>query len=191
VGLAPTGKRRLARRTPISDIQPLIGPISQCAAAVAGLLVLWKFGVVSLQGRDTGFTSQVSRPTVRRYSSNQIGFCGGLGGATLRRLACTTSLFWGTIMDGTGKAAFSGDVAIAEGPDHRDAGSRDLLVANRCHGLMVTPGGSTCTRTTMSGDVGSAASPSCWHGVTTVVFGNCGVGFRTGEKSIIASLKWI
>jgi hypothetical protein len=27
---------------PISDIQPLIGPISQAAAAVARLLVLWK-----------------------------------------------------------------------------------------------------------------------------------------------------
>jgi len=32
----------------------------------------------------------------------------------------------GTIVDGTGKAAFSGDVAIADGGSPGSAGSRDL-----------------------------------------------------------------
>src|SRR5437667_11954780 len=50
-------------------------------------------GIVSLQGRDAS-RALVSRPTVRRYSSNANKFLRGLAGATpCGRLACTTSLF--------------------------------------------------------------------------------------------------
>src|SRR5690348_12927471 len=85
----------------------------------------------------------------------------------------------GTIIDGTGKAAFSGDVAIAggkiaavggkQGPAKREIDADEL---------MVTPGW-VDVHTHYDGQAlwDPPLAPSCWHGVTTVMFGNCGVGF--------------
>ena len=90
----------------------------------------------------------------------------------------------GTIMDGTGKAAFSGDVAIAggritavggkQGPARREIDAT---------GLMVTPGW-VDVHTHYDGQAmwDPLLTPSCWHGVTTVLFGNCGVGFAPVKK---------
>src|SRR3984893_11501949 len=90
----------------------------------------------------------------------------------------------GTIIDGTGKAAFSGDVAIAEGRIAGVGGKqgparREIDAA----GLMVTPGW-VDVHTHYDGQAmwDPLLAPSCWHGVTTVVFGNCGVGFAPVKK---------
>ena len=85
----------------------------------------------------------------------------------------------GTIIDGTGKATFTGDVAITgeriaavggkQGPGRREIDAE---------GLLVTPGW-VDVHTHYDGQAmwDPLLSPSCWHGVTTVMFGNCGVGF--------------
>src|SRR2546430_8041638 len=85
----------------------------------------------------------------------------------------------GKIIDGTGKAAFSGDIAIVgdriaavggkQGPGRREIDA---------DGLLVTPGW-VDVHTHYDGQAmwDPLLAPSCWHGVTTVLFGNCGVGF--------------
>jgi N-acyl-D-amino-acid deacylase len=90
----------------------------------------------------------------------------------------------GTIVDGTGKAAFTGDVAIADGRiaavgGKQGPGRRDI----DANGLMVTPGW-VDVHTHYDGQAmwDPLLAPSCWHGVTTVMFGNCGVGFAPVKK---------
>jgi N-acyl-D-aspartate/D-glutamate deacylase len=90
----------------------------------------------------------------------------------------------GTIIDGTGTAAFTGDVAIAgdrivgvggkQGPARREIDAA---------GLLVTPGW-VDVHTHYDGQAmwDPLLAPSCWHGVTTVMFGNCGVGFAPVRK---------
>ncbi len=85
----------------------------------------------------------------------------------------------GTIVDGTGAERFEADVAV-DGALITGVG-RDLGRARReidASGLIVTPGFVDAhthydAQVTWDGEV----SPSSWHGVTTVVMGNCGVGF--------------
>ncbi len=90
----------------------------------------------------------------------------------------------GTIIDGTGNAAFTGDIAIAgdrivavggkQGPARREIDAK---------GLLVTPGW-VDVHTHYDGQAmwDPLLAPSCWHGVTTVMFGNCGVGFAPVRK---------
>jgi len=85
----------------------------------------------------------------------------------------------GTIIDGTGRAAFTGDVAIAGGRIAAVGGKagpawREIDAV----GLLVTPGW-VDVHTHYDGQAmwDPLLAPSCWHGVTTVMFGNCGVGF--------------
>jgi N-acyl-D-aspartate/D-glutamate deacylase len=90
----------------------------------------------------------------------------------------------GTIVDGTGKAPFTGDVAITgsrlvgvggkQGPGRREIDA---------DGLLVTPGW-VDVHTHYDGQAmwDPLLAPSCWHGVTTVMFGNCGVGFAPVKK---------
>ncbi|MFM8304936.1 MAG: N-acyl-D-amino-acid deacylase family protein [Actinomycetota bacterium] len=85
----------------------------------------------------------------------------------------------GTIVDGTGAAAYAGDVAIDGGVITRvgrvDDPGREEIDAT---GQLVTPG-FVDVHTHYDGQVtwDPTLSPSSWHGVTTVVMGNCGVGF--------------
>ncbi len=90
----------------------------------------------------------------------------------------------GTIIDGTGKAPFTGDVAIASGRiaavgGKQGPGRREIDAS----GLMVTPGW-VDVHTHYDGQAmwDPLLAPSCWHGVTTVMFGNCGVGFAPVKK---------
>jgi len=85
----------------------------------------------------------------------------------------------GKIVDGTGAPAFVGDLAIdgdviASVGGHAGAGHREIDAS----GLLVTPG-FVDIHTHYDGQVtwDPYLSPSSWHGVTTLVMGNCGVGF--------------
>jgi N-acyl-D-aspartate/D-glutamate deacylase len=85
----------------------------------------------------------------------------------------------GQIIDGSGDAPFEGDVAVTDGVIA--AVGSDLGPARReidARGLAVTPG-FVDIHTHYDGQItwDPHLTPSCWHGVTTVVFGNCGVGF--------------
>ena len=84
-----------------------------------------------------------------------------------------------TVVDGTGGAARTADVAIDDGlvseVGRVDGSARRTIDAD---GLLVTPG-FVDIHTHYDGQAswGERMIPSSWHGVTTVVAGNCGVGF--------------
>jgi N-acyl-D-aspartate/D-glutamate deacylase len=85
----------------------------------------------------------------------------------------------GTIVDGSGAPAFTGDVAVDNGRitavGRVSAHARRTLDAD---GLLVTPG-FVDVHTHYDGQAtwDPLLTPSCFHGVTTAVMGNCGVGF--------------
>jgi N-acyl-D-aspartate/D-glutamate deacylase len=85
----------------------------------------------------------------------------------------------GQICDGTGAPTFTADVAINDGvitEVGKIVGSaRQTIDAD---GLLITPGW-VDIHTHYDGQVtwDPLLTPSIWHGVTTVVMGNCGVGF--------------
>ena len=90
----------------------------------------------------------------------------------------------GSIVDGSGAPAFTGDVAIAGGRIAAVGGKQGP--ARReidADGLLVTPGWVN-VHTHYDGQAmwDPLLAPSCWHGVTTVMFGNCGVGFAPVKK---------
>jgi len=99
----------------------------------------------------------------------------------------------GTIIDGTGRPRVVGDVAIdggtiaavgeVGGRGRREIDARDLLVAP----------GWVDVHTHYDGQVtwDPILAPSSWHGVTTLVMGNCGVGFapvRPGQEDFLIEL---
>ncbi|HTK15050.1 MAG TPA: amidohydrolase family protein [Acidimicrobiia bacterium] len=85
----------------------------------------------------------------------------------------------GTVVDGTGAPARTADVAIDDGVI-TDVGRVDAAGARiiDADGLLVTPG-FVDIHTHYDGQAswGERMIPSSWHGVTTVVVGNCGVRF--------------
>ena len=85
----------------------------------------------------------------------------------------------GSVIDGTGREAFTADVAIKDGlivevGKVSGAGQREI----NADGALVTPG-FVDIHTHYDGQAtwSNRMSPSSHHGVTTVVTGNCGVGF--------------
>ena len=99
----------------------------------------------------------------------------------------------GIVADGTGAPARIADVAITDGTitevGQVDGRARRLIDAG---GLLVTPG-FVDIHTHFDGQVtwDNDLTPSCWHGVTTALLGNCGVGFapvRHGEESNLIEL---
>ena len=83
------------------------------------------------------------------------------------------------IVDGSGRPAFAGDVAVDGDRIAQvgavDGGGRREIDAG---GDLVAPGW-VDVHTHYDGQAtwDGLLTPSCWHGVTTVVMGNCGVGF--------------
>ena len=99
----------------------------------------------------------------------------------------------GTVVDGTGAekrtadVAIDGDRIVAVGQDVGE-GRREIDAS----GLLVTPGW-VDIHTHYDGQVtwDTHLTPSGWHGVTTVVMGNCGVGFapvRPGKQEYLIQL---
>jgi N-acyl-D-aspartate/D-glutamate deacylase len=89
----------------------------------------------------------------------------------------------GTLVDGTGSKPFQADVAIDGGlitaVGKIDAAGREEIDAT---GKIVTPG-FVDVHTHYDGQAtwDAEMAPSSWHGVTTVVMGNCGVGFAPAK----------
>src|ERR1700761_5856890 len=85
----------------------------------------------------------------------------------------------GTVVDGSGAKPFTADVAISDGRiaevGRISGAARETIDAD---GLLVTPGW-VDIHSHYDGQVtwDSQLAPSFWHGVTTVLMGNCGVGF--------------
>ena len=99
----------------------------------------------------------------------------------------------GTVIDGSGTERFLGDLAVdgdrvvavgdVAGRGRREIDARDCLV---------TPGW-VDVHTHYDGQAtwDPVLGPSSWHGVTTVVMGNCGVGFapvRPGQQDFLIEL---
>ena len=98
-----------------------------------------------------------------------------------------------TIADGTGGPTFVGDVAV-NGGDIAGVGAVDSRGRRELDGdgLVLAPGW-VDIHTHYDGQVSwdPELTPSSWHGVTTVVMGNCGVGFapvRPGEEDFLVEL---
>ena len=99
----------------------------------------------------------------------------------------------GKIIDGSGKKPFFGDVAIDDGKitsvgKIENSGKEEF----DAKGNLVTPGW-VDIHTHYDGQVSwdPYLTPSSWHGVTTAVMGNCGVGFapvRPGDENFLIQL---
>ena len=90
----------------------------------------------------------------------------------------------GTLVDGTGAPPRQADVAV-DGGRITEVGTLDDTAARRtidAGGLLVTPG-FVDVHTHFDGQItwDPLLTPTCWHGVTTVVMGNCGVGFAPAQ----------
>ncbi|MDQ3334455.1 MAG: amidohydrolase family protein [Myxococcota bacterium] len=102
------------------------------------------------------------------------------------------AILGGTIVDGTGRPAFTGDIAIEDG---RIAAIGSAGAARRtidARGAHVMPG-FVDLHTHYDGQVtwDEELTPSVLHGVTTCVMGNCGVGFapvRPGAEAALVEL---
>ncbi|MGK0259188.1 MAG: N-acyl-D-amino-acid deacylase, partial [Candidatus Azotimanducaceae bacterium] len=102
----------------------------------------------------------------------------------------------GTIVDGSGEAKFQGDIAIngqkiaAVSKVGEITGEAKQEVD--ATGMLVTPGW-VDVHTHYDGQAtwDPILAPSSWHGVTTVVMGNCGVGFapvRPADRDYLIEL---
>ena len=99
----------------------------------------------------------------------------------------------GTVVDGSGGKAMSADVAISDGlivEVGRILGTAEEEID--ASGLIVTPG-FVDVHTHYDGQITweNRMAPSSNHGVTTVLMGNCGVGFapcRTGDQDLMIRL---
>ena len=99
----------------------------------------------------------------------------------------------GTVFDGTGKPGFEADVAVKDGSivevgKVASSGAEEI----DARGQIVTPG-FVDLHTHYDGQAvwDSHLAPSSWHGVTTAIMGNCGVGFapcKPGDRERLIEL---
>jgi len=97
----------------------------------------------------------------------------------------------GTVVDGTGVPARTADITVTDGVitgigDHRGEAATRTVDAE---GLLITPGW-VDIHTHYDGQAtwDDVLAPSSWHGVTTLVTGNCGVGFAPARPG---SHEWL
>ena len=99
----------------------------------------------------------------------------------------------GNIVDGSGKKPFLGDIAI---DDRKITKVGEVINSGKkeidANGNLVSPGW-VDIHTHYDGQVcwDPYLTPSSWHGVTTVVMGNCGVGFapvKPGDENFLIQL---
>ncbi|MFN0029967.1 MAG: N-acyl-D-amino-acid deacylase family protein [Acidimicrobiales bacterium] len=98
------------------------------------------------------------------------------------------------VVDGTGQPGFKADVGVKDGLI-AEVGDLTRRRAHRridAKGNLLTPG-FVDIHTHFDGQVcwDKQVTPSCWHGVTTVVMGNCGVGFapvRPGSEDELVQI---
>jgi N-acyl-D-aspartate/D-glutamate deacylase len=97
----------------------------------------------------------------------------------------------GRVVDGTGMAGYTADVEVRDGRISRigrfpDATAREVVDAD---GLTVTPGFVDIhTHYDAQAHFEPTLSPSSWHGVTTVMMGNCGFSLAPAPP---ADLAWL
>ena len=93
----------------------------------------------------------------------------------------------GTIIDGTGADRYVADIALKDG---RVAAIGEVNEQSHneidAKGKLVTPGW-VDVHTHYDGQAtwDPVLAPSSWHGVTTVVMGNCGVGFAPVKPCLL------
>ncbi len=103
----------------------------------------------------------------------------------------------GTVVDGTGAKPRVADIAVTDGVI-TEIGTVDGSARRRvdADGLVVAPGW-VDIHTHYDGQVtwDPEVSPSSWHGATTIVMGNCGVGFAPrrpgGEQFLIELMEGV
>ena len=98
----------------------------------------------------------------------------------------------GTLVDGSGQPGLAGDLAVRNGKiaalGSIDGTAERIIDAT---GLVVSPGfidPHTHYDAQLSWD--SLVSPSSWHGVTTAVIGNCGVGLAPCKPGFRTHALW-
>ena len=96
----------------------------------------------------------------------------------------------GTIIDGSGQKRYVGNISVADGlitDIGKSIGSARRVVD--VDGMLVTPG-FVDIHTHYDGQAtwDPYLTPSTYHGVTTAIFGNCGVGFAPVRKPDIPYL---
>ncbi|MCB0998760.1 MAG: amidohydrolase family protein [Acidimicrobiales bacterium] len=102
----------------------------------------------------------------------------------------------GTIVDGTGAPAYTGDVAIDDGRIAAVGGTLDGRRVIDAAGAVVAPGW-VDVHTHFDGQVtwDDQLDPSFSNGVTSLVMGNCGVGFAPcppgGEQTLIELMEGV
>lgn len=99
----------------------------------------------------------------------------------------------GRIVDGTGSASYIGDIAVKDGVIAQlgkiDGEAKKEIDAN---GFLVTPGW-VDTHSHMDGQAtwDPFCSPANHHGITTLVMGNCGIGFAPCKPNELAHQQLI
>ncbi len=90
-----------------------------------------------------------------------------------------------TIVDGTGRPAFTGDLAVQDGKisavgEVSETGKKEI----DARGKLLTPGW-VDVHSHMDGQAtwDPLCSPAANHGITTLIMGNCGIGFAPCEPS--------